>query len=106
MNRTIEPNRVYNVEEAAGLLGISAQTVIEYCRTNKIVAQKIGEWKILGQCLIVFMGLNQLVTELTPVLNNHIRVLNDHEVRVKEIEQHIKAIHQILDSLNKERLQK
>ena len=106
MDKIIEPNRVYNVQEAADLLRISQQTVVEYCRNGKIVAQKIGEWKILGQCLIVFMGLSQLVKDLTPILNDHIRVLNDHESRIKEVEGYIRQTNQILDSLNKERLPK
>src|SRR5260221_302112 len=97
MDKTIEPNRVYNVSEAAELLGISQQTVVEYCRSGKIVAQKIGEWKILGQCLIVFMGLNRLVNDLTPILNDHIRVLNYHEEKIKAIEQQVKQMNQFID---------
>lgn len=106
MDKVIEPNRVYDVQEAANLLGVSSQTVVEYCRTGKIVSQKIGEWKILGQSLIVFMGINKLISELTPILNQHIRALNDHENRIIQLENHVKVIHQFIDSLNNERLKK
>lgn len=55
-NNIIKPNRVYNTVEAAKLLGINPQTMIEYCRTGKIVAKKIGEWKILGQSIVDFLS--------------------------------------------------
>ncbi len=106
MGKPIEPNRVYNVNEAAELLGVSSQTIVEYCRNGKITAQKIGEWKIIGQSLMLFMGLNKLAKELTPILNNHIGTLNDHEERIKELELQIKQVFQFVDSLNKERLPK
>jgi predicted site-specific integrase-resolvase len=54
-DNTINPNRVYNVKEAANLLSINPQTLIEYCRRGTVVAKKIGEWKILGQSLINFL---------------------------------------------------
>lgn len=56
MGKIIEPNKVYDVKEAAELLNSNSQTITEYCREGKIVAQKIGEWKILGQSLISFLN--------------------------------------------------
>ncbi len=56
MEKIIEPNRVYNVTDAAKLIDINPQTMIEYCREGKIVCQKIGEWKILGQSILDFLG--------------------------------------------------
>ncbi len=54
-NKVIEINRVYNVQEAADLLGLHPETIKEYCRLGTIKCKKIGEWKILGQNLIEFM---------------------------------------------------
>lgn len=54
--KLIEPNQVYNVEEAAQVLGVNQQTLLEYLREGKIVAKKIGEWKILGQNIIDFLS--------------------------------------------------
>jgi len=56
-NRKIDPYKVYNVEEAAKVLDINPQTLLDYLRDGKIVAKKIGEWKILGQSLINFLTI-------------------------------------------------
>jgi hypothetical protein len=56
MEKIIEPNRIYNLLEASEVLGVHSQTMMEYCRTSKIKAQKIGAWKILGQSLIDFLS--------------------------------------------------
>jgi predicted site-specific integrase-resolvase len=55
MEKIIEPNKVYNVQGAAEILGVNSQTLLEYLRNGRIKAQKIGEWKILGQNLIDFL---------------------------------------------------
>lgn len=55
-SKVINPQKVYNVEEAAKVLDINPQTLLEYLRDGKIVAKKIGEWKILGQNLIDFLS--------------------------------------------------
>lgn len=60
MNKVIEPNRVYNVPEASEILGVNEQTLLEYLREGKIKAQKIGEWKILGQNLIDFLSVKNI----------------------------------------------
>lgn len=59
MIRKIDPNRVYNVEEAAKVLGVNPQTLLDYLRDGRIAALKIGEWKILGTNLINFLTVSQ-----------------------------------------------
>lgn len=56
----INPLKVYNVAEASEVLGINPQTLLEYLREEKIVAKKIGEWKILGQNLIDFLSVKEV----------------------------------------------
>ncbi len=53
--KIINPQKVYNVNEAAKVLDINEQTLLDYVRTGKIIGKKIGEWKILGQSLINFL---------------------------------------------------
>ena len=57
--RKIDPYRIYNLEGAAKVLGINPQTLQDYLRDGRIVAKKIGEWKILGQSLIQFLTTSQ-----------------------------------------------
>lgn len=64
--RKIDPLRVYNVEEAANVLSINPQTLLDYLRDGRIVAQKIGEWKILGQSLIDFITKNPVKVLVKP----------------------------------------
>jgi phage antirepressor YoqD-like protein len=54
--KIINPQKVYNAEEAAKVLDINEQTLLDYLRSGKIAAQKIGEWKILGRNLIDFLS--------------------------------------------------
>lgn len=58
--RKIDPNRIYNVEEAAKVLDVNPQTLLDYLRDGKIAAQKIGEWKIYGQNLIDYLSLKEI----------------------------------------------
>ena len=58
-SKKIDPLEVYNVEEAAKVLDINPQTLLDYLRDGRIVAKKIGEWKILGQSLIQFLTTSQ-----------------------------------------------
>ena len=46
---------VYSPQEAAEILDVSSQTIVEYCRAGKIAAQKIGEWRILGESIANFL---------------------------------------------------
>ncbi len=57
--RKIDPYRVYNVKEAAKVLDVNPQTLLDYLRNGRIVAQKVGEYKILGQNLINFLTISQ-----------------------------------------------
>ena len=54
-DQAIIPNKVYNVKEAAEVLGATPLTIAEYCRLGKIKGQKIGQWRMLGQALIDFL---------------------------------------------------
>lgn len=53
--KVINPQKVYNVEEAAKVLDIGKETLLDYVRSGKITARKIGEWKIIGQSLLNFL---------------------------------------------------
>lgn len=54
-DKVIQVNRVYDVKEAAELLGVHPETVREFCRTGAIKCKRLKGWKILGQDLIDFM---------------------------------------------------
>lgn len=55
MDNVIEENKIYSLEEAAKLLGITERTLAEYCRLGTITARKVGEWLILGQAIKDFL---------------------------------------------------
>lgn len=54
-NNIIISNKVYDVKEAAEVLGATPVTIAEYCHAGKIKCKKIGKWRILGQSLIDFL---------------------------------------------------
>lgn len=55
------PDReILNVEEAAGLLGVSVKTFNKVLHTENLPARKIGrEWKFSRQALIDWVGSGQ-----------------------------------------------
>ena len=55
-DKIINPQKVYNVQEAAVVLAINEQTLLDYLRNGKIKGQKIGEWKIIGSNLVDFLS--------------------------------------------------
>lgn len=87
--KIINPQKVYNVKEAAKVLDIGEETLLDYLRDGKINAQKIGEWKILGQSLSDFLmkpPINRLqaMQDYLDSEKTNISKLTPHDMIVEE----------------------
>jgi excisionase family DNA binding protein len=56
---SVEPNRIYNLQEASVLLGVSRETFYKLIRTGIIKGWKVGRtWRITGEDLLKQVSLN------------------------------------------------
>ncbi len=81
--KIINPQKVYNVSEAAKVLDINEQTLLDYLRDGRIIAQKIGEWKILGKNLIDFLSVKSYLIVTKQGATGTMKARNEEELRQK-----------------------
>jgi excisionase family DNA binding protein len=56
---SVEPNRIYSLQEASALLGVSRETFYKLIRTGIIKGWKVGRtWRITGEDLLKQVSLN------------------------------------------------
>jgi hypothetical protein len=81
--KVINPQKVYNVSEAARTLGINEQTLLDYLRNGKIAAQKVGEWKILGKSLMDFLSKKTYIIVTNEGIQGKIEAKDQDDLYIK-----------------------
>ncbi len=66
MSKAIEPYTIYNLEEAADILGVDRKTMYKKIKAGQIKSKIVGKGhKFLGENLLSFMG-SPTISRMTP----------------------------------------
>lgn len=62
IDKTIQENQVYEVDEVAEILGVHPDTIRGLCSSGEMKCKKVKSWKILGQNIIDYLNAEEKAT--------------------------------------------